>query len=256
MALVTTESLAEGVVRIGLDRPEKRNALSPDLRAGLIAAITAALGDGEVRAVVLAGNGGHFCAGGDIDSMDGLTPQSGRARMKINHGLVRLIAEAEKPVVAAVQGYAVGAGAGLALLADTVVMGEGASIGFPFFRIGLVPDYGILFTLPRRVGVARARQILLYARTLKGAAALAAGLADELVGDDEVEARALRCATELARQPPFAFAMAKRQLGLWPVDLTAALEMEATAQSACFASAEFAEGRAAFADKRAPQFRK
>ncbi len=254
MTLETVES-ADGILRIGLNRADKRNALNPALRGALIEAFEAAADDAAVHAIVIAGNGGHFCAGGDIDSMDGLTPETGRARMKVNHRMVRLLAETEKPVIAAVSGYAVGAGAGIALLADTVVMGEGATIGFPFFRVGLIPDYGLLFTLPRRVGAARARQILLYARMLKGRDALDAGLADEMVADDDVEARALVRAQELAAMPPHAFAIAKRQLGLWPTSLEGALEMEAMAQAACFTTAEFAEGRAAFRDKRAPNFR-
>ncbi len=255
MTLVTVESAADGILRIGLNRADKRNALNPALRGALIEAFEAAADDAAVHAIVIAGNGGHFCAGGDIDSMEGLTPETGRARMKVNHRMVRLLAETEKPVIAAVSGYAVGAGAGIALLADTVVMGTGATIGFPFFRVGLIPDYGLLFSLPRRVGAARARQILLYARMLKGRDALDAGLADEMVADDDVEARAAVRAQELAAMPPHAFAIAKRQLGLWPTSLEGALEMEAMAQAACFSTAEFTEGRAAFRDKRAPDFR-
>jgi len=255
MTLVTVESVADGIRRIGLNRADKRNALNPSLRGALIKAFEAASGDETIHAIVIAGNGGHFCAGGDIDSMEGLTPQTGRARMKVNHRMVHVLAETEKPVIAAVSGFAVGAGAGIALLADTVVMGEGATIGFPFFRIGLVPDYGILFSLPRRVGAARARQILLYARMLKGQDAHDAGLADELVDDEQVEARAVQRAQELAATPPHAFAIAKRQLGLWPTSLEGALEMEAMAQAACFSTSEFVEGRAAFREKRAPNFR-
>ena len=255
MTLVTVETVADGIRRIGLNRADKRNALNPSLRGALIEAFEAASGDETVHAIVIAGNGGHFCAGGDIDSMEGLTPQTGRARMKVNHRMVHVLAETEKPVVVAVSGFAVGAGAGIALLADTVVMGESATIGFPFFRVGLVPDYGILFSLPRRVGAARARQILLYARMLKGQDAYDAGLADELVDDEQVEARAVQRAQELAAMPPHAFAIAKRQLGLWPTSLEGALEMEAMAQAACFSTSEFAEGRAAFREKRTPNFR-
>jgi 2-(1,2-epoxy-1,2-dihydrophenyl)acetyl-CoA isomerase len=255
MTLVTVETVADGIRRIGLNRADKRNALNPSLRGALIKAFEAASGDETIHAIVIAGNGGHFCAGGDIDSMEGLTPQTGRARMKVNHRMVHVLAETEKPVIAAVSGFAVGAGAGIALLADTVVMGESATIGFPFFRVGLVPDYGILFSLPRRVGAARARQILLYARMLKGQDAYDAGLADELVDDEQVEARAVQRAQELTAMPPHAFAIAKRQLGLWPTSLEGALEMEAMAQAACFSTSEFAEGRAAFREKRAPNFR-
>lgn len=252
--LATLETRA-GIARIAINRPDKRNAMNPDVRRALMAAFERALGDDQVRAIVLAGNGGTFCAGGDIASMAGLDARSARARMKENHRLVRLIAESEKPVVAAVEGYAMGAGAGLALLADTVVMADGATIGFPFFKVGLIPDYALLFTLPRRVGEAAARQILLYARNYDARAAVAAGIADEFAGKGEAELRAHERAAELAAMPPHAFALAKRQLGLSPATLDAALEMEAMGQSLSFGTDEHAEGRAAFAEKRAPKFR-
>lgn len=255
MLFVTVDTPAPGVARIGLNRPEKRNAINPELRHALIDAITAARDDAEIQAIIIAGNGGHFCAGGDIDSMAGVTVQSARTRMKSNHLMVRLMADSEKPIIAAVEGFAVGAGAGIAMMADTVVMTDSATIGFPFFRIGLVPDYALLYSLPRRVGVAKARQILLYARMLKGADAFDAGLADEMVAEGEAEARALELANELVAMPPYAFGIAKRQLALFPTNLDSALEMEAMAQAACMTSSEFAEGSSAFKDKRKPNFR-
>ncbi len=255
IAPVTVGRPETGIVRIGLNRPEKRNALDPGLRGALIEALAGALDDASVHAVILAGNGGHFCAGGDIASMAGLDAPAGRARMRLNHRLVRLIADAEKPVVAAIEGYAVGAGAGLALLADTMVLAETGAIGFPFFKVGLIPDYGILFSLPQRVGQARARRILLNAEMLRGADALAAGLADEIAPEGEAEAAALIRARTLAAMPPFAFALCKQQLRLAPQSLDAALEQEALAQASCFTTDDFAEGRAAFAAKRPPVFR-
>ena len=254
--VLTIDRPAEEIARIGLNRPEKRNALDPELRLALIDGIEAVLEDSSVRAVILAGNGGHFCAGGDIASMEGLDAAAGRARMKSNHRMVRLIADAEKPVVAAIEGYAVGAGAGIALLADTVVLAETGAIGFPFFKVGLIPDYAILHTLPRRVGAARARQILLYARMLRGAEAVEAGLADELAPEGGAEAVALERARELAAMPALAFALAKQQIGLAPASLETALEMEALGQASNFTTADFAEGRAAFREKRAPDFRR
>lgn len=255
MPLVTTDT-ADHIATVTLNRTEKRNALSMDLRDALTEAMAAALADDNVHAIVLTGAGGHFCAGGDIDGMGQGTPQSGRARMQGHHKLVRMLVEAEKPVIAAVEGYAVGAGAGLALLADTIVMAEGGSIGFPFFRIGLVPDYGILFTLPRRVGDAKARQILLYARMIKAQDAVAQGLADEMVPDGNALDTARERAAELARMPPYAFAVAKRQLALRPATLDLALEYESFAQGSAFTGSEFVEGRDAFLEKRKPDFRK
>lgn len=257
MSAVIVERLAEGIARVAINRPDKRNALNVEVRGGLIKALTDVLYDEAVHALLLGSEGGCFCAGGDIDSMAGLDARAadGYARMKQNHRIVRLLAESEKPVVAAVEGYAVGAGAGLALLADTIVLGEGATIGFPFFNVGLIPDYGILHTLPRRVGEARARQILLYARMIKGGDALEAGVADELAPDGQAEELALARARTLASMPPYAFALARRHLNAAPMSLDVALEMEAMGQAGCFGTADFEEGRTAFLEKRKPKFR-
>lgn len=255
MAAVTIERRPDGIARVAINRPDKRNALNDEVRNSLIAELPGLLGDEAVHALVLTGEGGHFCAGGDIASMEGLDAKGARARMKANHRIVRMIAEAEKPVVTAIEGFAVGAGAGLAMLGDTAVIAEGGTIGFPFFKVGLIPDYGILHTLPRRAGGARARQILLYARMVKAADAVAMGLADELVADGKAEEVAIERALTLASMPPFAFAVAKRQLGLWPESLDASLEMEALGQAGCFGADEFREGFSAFMEKRAPRFR-
>lgn len=255
MPIVVSDTVAPGIARIAINRPDKRNAVSPEARNALIDAVTASLTDNSVRAIVIGSTEGHFCAGGDIDSMTDLNVASGRTRMKDNHRMVRLLAEAEKPIVAGVEGFAVGAGAGIALLCDSIVLAESGALGFPFFRIGLTPDYGILFTLARRVGGARARQILLRAQMLKGQAAIDVGLADELVSDGGAEARAIELAQELADMPPHAFALTKRHLAMEPQTLEAALEMETLSQSLAFVGDELTEGRAAFAEKRKPKFR-
>ena len=256
MAVVNIERRADGIARVAINRPDKRNALNDEVRNTLIAELPGIIADGSVHALVLTGEGGHFCAGGDIASMKGLDSKGARARMKANHQIVRMIAEAEKPVVTAIEGFAVGAGAGLAMLGDTAVIAESGTIGFPFFKVGLIPDYGILHTLPRRAGGAKARQILLYAKMVKAADAVRMGLADELVPEGTAEEVAVERAHELAAMPPFAFAIAKQQLGLAPVKLDEALEMEALAQAGCFGADEFTEGFAAFMEKRPPVFRK
>lgn len=256
MPSVTVTTPEAGIARIAIDRPDKRNAIDPDTRNELLAALAGALADDAVRALVLTGEGGHFCAGGDISSMGDHDIASARVRMKGNHRLVRTLMEAEKPVIAAVEGFAVGAGAGLALLCDTIVLARGGSIGFPFFRVGLTPDYGILYTLPRRIGDGAARRILFGAAMLKGPDAVGAGLADELVDDGGAEARALAIAADMAALPPHAFALTKRHLAMGPMTLDAALELEAMAMSLAFTGPELAEGRAAFAGKRKPDFRR
>lgn len=256
MAAVNIDIRADGIARVALNRPDKRNALNTEVRTTLIAELPVLLKDSAVHALLLTGEGGHFCAGGDIASMEGLDSQGARARMKDNHQIVRMLAEADKPVVTAIEGFAVGAGAGLAMLGDTAVIADGGTIGFPFFKVGLIPDYGILHTLPRRAGGAKARQLLLYAKMVKAADAVKMGLADELVPEGSAEEVAIERALELAAMPPFAFAIAKQQLGLAPVKMEEALEMEALAQAGCFGADEFREGFSAFMEKRAPDFRK
>lgn len=255
MSVVVSETAALGITRIAINRPDKRNAVSPEARNALIDAVSEALADNEVHAIVLGSTEGHFCAGGDIDSMTALNVASGRVRMKENHRMVRLLAEAEKPIVAGVEGFAMGVGAGIALLCDSIVLAESGALGFPFFRIGLTPDYGILFTLTRRVGQAKARQILLYAEMRKGQDAVDVGLADELVSDGQAEARAIERAQVLAAMPPHAFALTKRHLAMEPQSLEEALEMEAMSQSLAFVGSELEEGRTAFLEKRKPDFR-
>ena len=255
MSLVVTENPVPGVARIAINRPDKRNAISPDTRKELIDVLTNSLSDDAVNAIVMGSTDGHFCAGGDINSMVDLDVRSARVRMKENHRLVRVFAEAEKPIIAAVEGFAVGAGAGIALLCDTIFLSEGGCLGFPFFRVGLTPDYGILFTLTRRVGLAKARQILLFSKNLKGHEALKVGLADNVVKEGTAEEHAFACAEELAKMPPHAFALTKRHLAMEPQTLEEALEMEALSQALAFMGPEFEEGRLAFREKRKPKFR-
>lgn len=256
MSLIVSEAMGHGVWRIAINRPEVRNAISPDTRLELIEAFSAALADPQVTAILLGSTGGHFSSGGDIRTMGQGDARDARARMKLHHRFVRMVIEAEKPVLAAVEGYAMGAGAGLALCADTIVIAESGAIGFPFFKVGLTPDFAISFTLTRRVGWARARQLIFYARTVRGADAVAMGLADELARDGESEARAFALAKELAAMPPLAFSLTKHHLLNEPRSLEAALEAEATAQPLCSTGPEHAEGRAAFREGRRADFRK
>ena len=256
MAHIISEFVHKGIVRLAINLPEKRNAIAPNVRDEFLEAISACLFDENVLAIVLGSEGGHFCSGGDIDSMFGINAETGRKRMQGNHKLVRAIAEAEKPIVSAVEGFAMGAGAGICLLTDTIVIADNAKIGFPFFKVGLTPDYGILFTLPRRVGWARARQILLRGTTWTGVDAVKNGLADEVVEMGSTERHAVEIAREMASAPPHAFALTKRHLVMEPQSLEAALELETLSQSLAFVGPELAEGRAAFLQKRRPDFQR
>ena len=168
--------------------------------------------------------------------------------------MVRLVLNTRKPVVAAVEGYAMGAGAGLAIACDTVVADAGTTFGFPFLKVGLGPDFGVSYTLPRRIGPGPAKHAFLHAKTFGGEEAVRVGLADELAEAGRVDARALELAQNLAALPPNAIALSKRQFAAAPVDFETACEMEAMGQSICFEGTEFPEGVAAFKEKRKPAF--
>jgi enoyl-CoA hydratase/carnithine racemase len=254
-APVLRDDPRERVARLTLNRPERRNAINPQLRAALRDGIADALVDPDVRAIVIAGAGGTFCAGGDLASGgSGRDPAAARARMTENHRLVRMLWHAEKPLVAAVEGWAVGAGAGLALLCDTIVAARSARFAFSFLRVGLVPDYGLALTLPRRIGHFRAADLLLRAGEVSGGDGALIGLVDVAVDDETVGEAALDRASLLARQPPMAFALAKRMLAASASSLDATLDAEASSQALCFLGPEHEEGRRAFLEKRAPSF--
>ena len=252
--LVRRDDPRDRVARLTLNRPERRNAINPQMRAELRDAIETALAEPAVRAIVITGAGGTFCAGGDLASAaPSSDPVVARARMTENHRLVRLLWQAEKPVVAAVEGWAVGAGAGLALLCDSVIAGRSARFAFSFLRVGLVPDYALSVTLPRRIGHTRAADLLLRAREVSAADGALIGLVDVAVDDDQVQEAALERASGFAQQPPAALALAKRML-VTPTALDAALDAEANSQALCFVGAEHDEGKRAFLEKRAPAF--
>lgn len=251
---VLTDYPGKKIARLSLNRPEKRNALGPELREGLLNALHDALTNADVRVLIITAIGGHFSAGGDLASLANIDATSGRHRIKRGHMVARAILTADKPIVAAVEGYAMGAGAALAIACDTVVVDAEATLGFPFLKVGLGPDFGVSYTLPRRIGFGRAQHAFLHAKNFKGLAAIDCGLADELAQTGKVQERALELAMELSSLPLNALALAKRQFAAAPVDFEIAAEMEAMGQSLCFAGTEFPEGIAAFQEKRKPNF--
>lgn len=251
----SVETARDGaVLTLTLANPGRRNALSLPLREVLHDRLEAAMADPEVRAVVLTGAEGVFCSGGDIGGMEGLTPLGGRARLQRLHRLVRLLMTGEKPVIAAVEGYAIGAGLSLAAACDLVVSAEDAVWSCAFNRIGLMPDMGAAVSLPARMGLGRARRIMLTSERFTARQAEAWGLAEEVVPPGAALVRAQGLAAEIAERAPGAVAMTKAWLSRLPLPLDAALAAEADAQALLFATADFAEGRAAFLEKRPPRF--
>ncbi|PJI42309.1 enoyl-CoA hydratase-related protein [Ferrovibrio sp.] len=252
----STESAAipAGVQVIRLNYPSKRNALSLALRAELIAAMEAAMAAPAVRAVVLTGSGGAFCAGGDISSMQNVAGVSGRQRLANLHRLARLVVAGPKPVIAAVEGYAYGAGMSLALLCDQVVAASDAKFCCSFGKIGLMPDMAALWTVPQRVNAGWVKRLLMLAEEIDGDTAGRIGLADEVTAPGEVLTAALALAAKFAALAPLPVGFIKTTLARGPQPLEALLAQEADGQALLFNSADFAEGRDAFLAKRKPVF--
>ncbi len=234
-----------------LDQPARRNALAVAMREALVAAMERIETDPTVRAIVLTGAGDNFSAGGDISDMHATDVAAGRQRFRVTQRVVRSFIGSAKPVVAAVEGWCVGAGLGMALCCDTIVAAAGARFMAGFGKIGLIPDFGLLHTLPRRVGEGRARQIFLHAEPMDAGTAHGIGLIDRVVADGAALATATALAASLAETAPLPMALTKSWFGQ---GLDDALEWERNIQSALFTTADHAEGKAAFLAKRAPRF--
>lgn len=252
--VVLVDCPAPHVARLLINRPDKRNAIDFDVRQQLTEALAALLGDATVRAIVFGGAQGVFSAGGDVPSMVGLTEAQARERMRHIHRLCQLIAEAGVPVVSAIEGIGAGAAVGLALMGDRIVVGEGTKILFPFLRLGLVPDWGQLLTLPRRVGLPVARRLLTDGAPVSGAEAHRIGLADTLVADAQVMATAVAQAAGLALLPSEAFARMKARLNHPSTTLAEELAREENDQAVCLLGEDFVEGHDAYVNKRAADF--
>lgn len=248
---VLCEVREDGIAVLTLNNPARRNALSLEMRRKLTDILRQLNEDAAVRVIVLTGAGGHFCAGGDIKNQGQSSLADGRERFRITHEMVRLLVLGAKPTIAAVEGWAAGAGLSLALLCDTVVAGEGAKFSAPFGRLGLIADLGLLHTLPARIGNGRARQMLLYGEPLAANEALSIGLIDRLAPDDAVLAAALDRARQLAQSAPLSLELTRQYL--WR-GLDEALDWEREVQAALMTTEDHREGRAAFLENRAPRF--
>jgi 2-(1,2-epoxy-1,2-dihydrophenyl)acetyl-CoA isomerase len=250
MDLILIERPRPEILRIVMNRPERRHAVTPELRTQILEAMQAGEADPAIRAIILTGSGGHFSGGGDIERISGLTAADIPAYMEGLRRFIVALGNCSKPLVAAVQGVAAGGGAGFALACDFIVMGRDATFVFPFFRIGLIPDAGILHHLPRRIGLAAARQVLFIDQRVDGNGAERLGLADFVTDHNRVQDEAVELASKLARHPPQAFALTKSILNGEGQSLADILSAEAQAQQLCLQSPEFKAGVAAFRSKQ------
>lgn len=245
--------------RVTLNRPDKLNAFVGDMRDRIGEVLEALGGDDAVRVVVITGAGRAFCAGADVrymtDMVEGKRFDEARALVEAGRRVTMAITRMPKPVIAALNGPAAGGGANLALACDLRIASERASIGQTFNRIGLHPDWGGTWFLPRLVGPARAAELVFLADMVDAAEAERIGLVNRVVPHERLEAEVDEVARRLAGKPSLPIRLAKEALRRsWGADLDEMLDYEVRAQEACFRSADALEGVRAFVEKRPARF--
>lgn len=244
------------VATLTLDRPAALNALTVPVKVALREALESIAGDAAVRAVILTGAGRAFCAGQDLAERElpDAAPLDVEVRERYNP-IIRALRSMGQPVIAAVNGVAAGAGASLAFACDLRIAAEEARFMLAFGRIGLVPDSGATWFLPRLVGAAKAAELALVGEAIDAAEALRLGLVSKVVPGDQLMAETRALAGRLAEGAPLAQSLTKGALERSStIDLDVALEDEARLQGIAGASADHAEGLAAFREKRSPRF--
>jgi len=252
------ETRHDAAVTLTLNRPERLNAIIPEMLAELRAALEAIAADNSVGAIVLTGAGRAFCAGGDADYMAGRGGVSvtDRARqLRANAETSRYLSELPKITICALNGVAAGAGMALALACDLCIAAESARMVGAFNRMGLCSDLGTAHFLRRAVGTARAKEILLLGNALHSAELLKLGLVKEVVPDIELPHRAAAIAKSIAEGPRLANALLKQVLHAAEHTAIAEwLDFEALAQATCAATSDHREAVRAFKEKRPPRF--
>jgi len=254
------QNLEQGLLTITMNRPERRNALNPDMTLGLVAAAKRAAEDPEVRAVLLKGAGGTFCVGGDVKSMaEGRAPVSFEGRqVNLRRGMEvsRILHEMSKPVVAQLDGAAAGAGLSIALACDFRVASTSVKITTAFAKVGLSGDYGGTYFLTQMLGSAKARELYLLSPVLTAQEALALGMVTRVVPDAEVEASARELAMSLAQGPTITLGYIKRNINnAERLPLETCFDAEAFHHSRAGETADHKEAAKAFVEKRKPVFK-
>lgn len=253
--------VTDGVATLRLDRPERRNAIDDAMRGEMIAALENAAADPAVRALVVTGTGSAFCAGGDVRGMRNrlAAPQedvafNGWRRQQRTHRAVALLHTMPKPTIAAVNGAAAGLGCDVALSCDFIMAAESAQFTMSFIARGLIPDGGGMYFLPRRVGLARAKELVFTGRRVGAAEALAIGMVERVVPDADLAATAEAWARELSTGSPAALALAKSVMDRsLEMSFEQVLAEGAKAQAMCYTTGEHRASVEAFLAQSKPR---
>src|SRR3954453_20455505 len=253
------QKLDSGLLTITMNRPDRRNALNPDMTRGLVEAARRAAEDHEVRAVLIKGAGGTFCVGGDVKSMaEGRAPmtfEAKKANLRRAMEVSRILHEMPKPVEAQIDGAAAGAGLSIALSCDLRVAGESAKITTAFAKVGLSGDFGGPYFLTQMLGSAKARELYLMSPVLTAQEALHLGIVNRVVPDAEVEAEAHELAMSLAQGPTVTLGYIKTNINnAERLSLEACFDAEAMHHSRSGDTADHKEAAKAFVEKRKPAF--
>ncbi|MBI4301776.1 MAG: enoyl-CoA hydratase [Chloroflexi bacterium] len=248
-----------------LNRPDRLNAVSPGMEAGLASAIAEVQNNDSVRVLILTGAGRGFCSGADVErlAIRAAAAEKGEKRRAVLHPLGRprdfvpyLLQSLSKPTIAAVNGIAAGMGLGICLACDLRIASEEARFSSMFIRRGLMPDNGVSYFLPRIVGTAKALELALTGDIIDAKEALRLGLVNKVVSPEELMRATKEFAVRLAKGPTMALELTRRAIYLGAsADLETVLEFEGRGQGICFSTEDFVEGARAFLERREPKFR-
>lgn len=250
-------STSDGIATLQLNRPEAMNSLEPEIVEEFMLALEQIQNDNSVRVVVLTGSGKAFSAGGDLNYLVNLTDSITARNFIASVGqLVKRLMSLKKPVIAMVNGVAAGAGFNLALACDIIYCAQSARFSQSFAKVGLVPDCGGLYLLPRIVGFHKAKELMFTGDLIDSETALRLGIVNQVLADGELKAATYKLAARLAQSAPLAIGMIKNMVNQSDTfDLDGTLECEANLQALCLQTEDHKEGVAAFKEKRVPQFK-
>lgn len=246
----------ERIAVVSLNRPQRRNAINLELKQGLNKALAEIEGNHSLRVVVFRGEGKGFCSGGDLAAIESGEGMGRPEDLRYSQGLLKRILELEPVTMAAVHGFAMGAGCNLALAPDLVYAAKGTKFGQAFIRVGLIPDWGGMYLLPRLAGTRKAKEWILFGQPFAAEEALAQGMINEVFDPEALFPEVMKRARRLAAGPWTAMRLAKRTLDrVSPRGLDAVFEAEVEAFALCKESPDFKEGLRAFLEKREPVFK-